>query len=91
MCMNIAIYFTTSAICLRSTSKIFSLLSTDHCYLFRLINHNNGIKVSMCIHHISSAAGGEQFHLLREKVSFRVNRKGAFKFSSLTLMQQKKF
>jgi hypothetical protein len=70
MCMNIAIYFTTCTIVLRSTPKIFSLLSTDRCYLFRLINHNNGIKVSMCIHHISSAAGGEQFLFAQGKGKF---------------------
>ncbi len=36
-----------------STPYILCLPSTNCCYLFRLIYHNNRIKVSVCMHHIS--------------------------------------
>ncbi len=49
MFVNNAIYFPSSIILLWNTC-------IDWCYLFRSINHSNGIKASMCVHHNSLAA-----------------------------------
>jgi hypothetical protein len=55
--------FPSSNTFLWNTIKIFCLLSIDCYYLFRLINHNHGIKGSMCVPHIFLAAVTNTYHL----------------------------
>jgi hypothetical protein len=50
MSVNIVIYFPSDIIFMWRTPQIFFLLSIDCSYLFRLTNHNDGIKASMHSH-----------------------------------------
>jgi hypothetical protein len=56
MFVNIVHYFPSSINFLWETPQIFYPLGIDCSYLFRLINHNHGIKASICIRHIFLAA-----------------------------------
>jgi hypothetical protein len=51
MCISIAIYSPTSTIFVWNTPSISCLPCIDCYHLFKLINHNSGIKASKCIHH----------------------------------------
>jgi hypothetical protein len=55
MYVNIGIYFPSSITFLWNTHQVFCLLSIG-CYLLKLIKNNDGIKASLCIHHIFLAA-----------------------------------
>ncbi len=55
MCVSIAICYPTNIVFLWKTPQTSCLLNVDCYYLFRLINHDRGIKASACINHISSA------------------------------------
>ncbi len=47
--------YTNFSFSLWNTPLIYNFPSANGYYLFRLINHENRIKISVCIHHISSA------------------------------------
>jgi hypothetical protein len=63
--VNTAIYFPSSYFFLVEHSSDTCLLSIGCFYLFRLINHETGIKASMCVHHtFLHGCGSEQLQVV---------------------------